>query len=205
MRSVPKPPLYPREDGALSITPGIGLYVSELQQRPVDVLTMPASTFTSMPSASPSDMASATPAIVTPSTRLLQIFATWPVPVSPQCTMFLPIADNTGLTCSYALALPPTMKVSVPAAAPPVPPDTGASTKGLPCSAASSANAFTLAGSIVLESMIGTPFAMPASTPSCELNTLRTWAAAGSMVITHSTSVTAAFGEPAAFAPASTS
>src|SRR4051812_6556401 len=195
MRSVPKPPLYPREDGALSITPGIGLYVSELQQRPVDVLTMPASTFTSMPSASPSDMASATPAIVTPSTRLLQIFATWPVPVSPQCTMFLPIADSTRFTASYALALPPTMKVSVPAAAPPVPPDTGASTNVLPCCPASSANAFTLAGSIVLESTMVTPLGTPASTPSSAVSTLRTCAAAGSIVITHSTSATAAFGE----------
>src|SRR5471032_1938010 len=156
------------------MTPGIGLYVSELQQRPVDVLMIPPSTFMSIPSASPSAIASDTPAIVIPSTRLLQIFATCPVPVSPQWTTFLPIADNTGLTCSYALALPPTMNVSVPAAAPLVPPDTGASTKVLPCCVASSANAFTLTGSMVLESMIVTPLSMPANTPSSDVSTLRT-------------------------------
>src|SRR5579864_243118 len=187
------------------MTPGNGLYVSELQQRPVDVLMIPPSTFGSMPSASPSDIASATPAIVMPSTRLLQIFATCPVPVSPQRTMFFPIADSTGLTCSNAATLPPTMNVNVPAAAPPVPPETGASTNGLPCFVASSAHALTVAGSIVLESMIVTPFGMPASTPSSAVSTLFTWAAAGSIVITHSTSVTAAFAEPDALAPASTS
>lgn len=115
------------------------------------------------------------------------------------------MADSTGRTCSNAAVLPPTMKVSVPAAAPPVPPETGASTKTLPCAATRAAKALALSGSIVLESTIGTPFGMPARMPSSAVSTLRTCAAAGSMVIAQSTPVTAALGEGAALAPASAS
>src|SRR5690606_9577919 len=43
IRSVPKPPVQPRDAGTLSMTPGEGWDVSELQLRPPEVLVMPAS------------------------------------------------------------------------------------------------------------------------------------------------------------------
>ena len=61
------------------------------------------------------------------SIMLLQIFAACPAPGPPACTMFFPIACSTGSPRANAASLPPTMKVSVAAAAPPTPPDTGAS------------------------------------------------------------------------------
>ena len=90
---------------------------------------MPASTAGSIPSAAPSAIASDTPIIEIPSSRLLQIFAICPVPVPPHCTTFLPMSSSTGRMRSNSAASAPTMKVSVPACAPPVPPDTGASAK----------------------------------------------------------------------------
>ena len=59
-----------------SMTPGQGLYVSELQHRPEEVLMMEASTLGSAPSLTPSPMASATALMEIPSTRLLHSFAT---------------------------------------------------------------------------------------------------------------------------------
>ena len=120
-----------------------------------------------------------------PSTRLLQTFATCPIPVAPQWTMFLPMPASTGFTRSKSASLPPTMKVSVPAAAPPVPPDTGASTNAPPCSRTSAPNACALAGSIVLESITVAPAPSPASTPFSPDSTERTCGAAGSIVMTN--------------------
>ncbi len=85
--------------------------------------------------------------------------------MSPQRTTFLPMPASTGCSRSNSAASAPTMKVSVPACAPPVPPDTGASENGLPWRAASAASSRTVAGSIVLESISGTPARTPASTP----------------------------------------
>ena len=64
---------------------------------------------------------------------LLQIFAAWPAPASPQWTMRPAIGLRIGSALAKASALPPAMKVSVPAAAPPVPPETGASIDSRPC------------------------------------------------------------------------
>ena len=65
--------------------------------------------------------------IDTPRIMLLQILAACPAPAPPQWTIRLPILLRIGSPAAKASAVPPTMKVSVPAAAPPVPPDTGAS------------------------------------------------------------------------------
>jgi 3-hydroxyisobutyrate dehydrogenase-like beta-hydroxyacid dehydrogenase len=54
--------------------------------------------------------------------------------ISPAWNMFLPISTNTACAFSNAVCSPPTIKVNVPAAAPATPPDTGASTKLMPCS-----------------------------------------------------------------------
>lgn len=97
------------------------------------------------------------------------------------------------------------MKVSVPAAAPPVPPDTGASTNAPPCSRTSAPNACALAGSIVLESITVAPAPRPASTPFSPDSTERTCGAAGSIVITNVAPDAASRGEAATCAPASCS
>ena len=62
-----------------------------------------------------------------PRIMLLQILAACPAPASPQWTTRLPIASRIGLALAKASWLPPAMKVSVAAFAPPTPPDTGAS------------------------------------------------------------------------------
>ena len=166
---------------------------------------MPASTCVSMPSASPRAMASLTPTMLIPSSRLLQILAICPVPTSPQCTMLRPICASTGCRVANNSGLAPTMKVSVPAWAPPVPPDTGASATATPCLAAAAATSRMVCGSMVLQSTAGTPLPMPASTPSSLSHTLRTWAAAGSMVITNSAPWAASRGELLIVPPSSAS
>ncbi|MDR8763926.1 hypothetical protein FEP90_05652 [Burkholderia multivorans] len=118
-----------------------------------------------MPSATPSAIASDTPIIEIPSSRLLQSFAIWPVPVPPQWTTCLPIASSTGRICSNSAGSAPTMNVSVPACAPPVPPDTGASASRQSRCAAASASVRTVSGSIVLQSISHALPRAPASTP----------------------------------------
>ena len=69
------------------------------------------------------------PIMEMPRIMLLQILAACPAPAPPQCTIFLPIFSSTGFAAANALSSPPHMKVSVAPLAPPVPPDTGASTE----------------------------------------------------------------------------
>ena len=59
---------------------------------------------------------------------LLQILAAWPAPAPPAWITALPICSSKGRARSNASSLPPTMKVSVPASAAAMPPETGAST-----------------------------------------------------------------------------
>lgn len=66
-------------------------------------------------------MASETPTMEMPNSMLLQILAICPLPVSPQCTRFLPMVPSTGLQRCTASSLPPSMKVSVAFAAPTIP------------------------------------------------------------------------------------
>ena len=67
-----------------------------------------------------------------PRIMLLQIFAACPAPAAPQCTVLRPMASNSGRDLREGLCRPPTMKVSVPAVAPPIPPETGASSAPRP-------------------------------------------------------------------------
>ncbi|MNP23380.1 hypothetical protein D3C76_1160870 [compost metagenome] len=127
---------------------------------------MPASTSASIPSFTPSDIASATPIMEMPSSMLFATLATWPLPAAPQCTMFLPIAARTGWARSKSACSPPTMKVRVPAAAPAVPPETGASSIGLPWARVAAATSRALCGSMVEESISSTPGCTLASRPS---------------------------------------
>src|ERR1700748_1185868 len=95
---------------------------------------------------------------------LLQILTPCPAPAPPQCTIFLPIFSSTGLAAANALSSPPHMKVSVAPLAPPVPPDTGASTDETPCLAASACACLELSTSMVEQSMMSAPFVIAGTT-----------------------------------------
>ncbi len=79
------------------------------------------------------------------------------------------------------------MKVSVAPLAPPVPPDTGASTEAMPCFAASAWACFALSTSMVEQSMISAPLAIAGTT---SVQTESTCLPAGSMVTTTSAPLT---------------
>src|SRR5512139_3328127 len=129
---------------------------------------------------------------------LLQIFAAWPAPAPPQCTIFLPIFSSTGFAAANALSSPPHMKVSVAALAPPVPPETGASTDSTPCFSASVCAWRALSTSMVELSMISAPLAMAGTT---SFQTDSTCLPAGSMVTTTSAPFTAPVALSAIDAP----
>ena len=84
---------------------------------------------------------------------LLQILAACPMPGPPQWTMRLPIASRIGFALSNASGEPPHIKVSVPAVAPPTPPDTGASSVSAPASAPASWARLALSTSMVEQSI----------------------------------------------------
>ena len=73
--------------------------------------------------------------------------------------------SKSGRAAAKASGVPPAMKVSVPAAAPAVPPDTGASTARRPAAVASAAAARALSTSTVEQSMKAAP-RLPAGTIS---------------------------------------
>jgi hypothetical protein len=98
--------------------------VSELQQRPLEVFTIAANTLGSMPSFAASVMPSEVAIISIASIMLLQILATLAVARAPQCHDVLAHLWRIGLAIPKSRASPPTMKVRVPASAPPTPPDT---------------------------------------------------------------------------------
>src|SRR5664279_3629179 len=123
-----------------------------------------------------------------PSIMLLQILTAWPAPSPPQCTIFLPMFSSTGFAAANDLSSPPHIKVSVAPLAPPVPPDTGASTEPTPCLAANAWAALALSTSMVEQSMISAPFFMEGTT---SVHTEITCLPAGSMVMTTSTPFTA--------------
>ncbi|MNG35438.1 hypothetical protein D3C84_1221680 [compost metagenome] len=80
--------------------------------------------------------------------------------------MFLPMAERIGRAWSNTLTGPPTMNVRVPAVAPPVPPETGASSIELPWARASLETSRALSGSMVELSINSTPGPMLANRPS---------------------------------------
>ena len=117
--------------------------------------------------------------------------------------MFLPMACSTGRARSSAATSPPTMKVSVPAAAPATPPDTGASSIARPRSAAALATRCALAGAMVLQSMTSAPAGMAAISAPSPRYRLSTCRLAGSIEITTAAPSTAASADGATVTPAS--
>src|SRR5437016_1946591 len=100
----------------------------------------------------------------TASTMLLQILTPCPAPAPPQCTIFLPMFVSTGFAAAKDFSSPPHMKVNVPPLAPPVPPETGASTEPMPCFAANACACLELSTSMVEQSMISAPLFMAGTT-----------------------------------------
>ena len=120
--------------------------------------------------------------------------------------MFLPIFSSTGLARSNAAASPPTMKLSVPAAAPAVPPETGASMKTMSSVCAAPATLREDAGAIVEQSITSVPGLMCWSRP-CSLALAprysdSTCRLAGSIEMTIPAFATACAGLAATLAPA---
>ena len=173
-------------------------HLSSERERPT-LFMIPASTFSSIPSLTPRFIASEVPIIEIPRARLLQSFAlrrcellrklqgkyecrkyenpfsehdthTSPVPFPPQCTMFAPIAPRYGWALENAESVPPTINVSVPASAPPTPPETGASIISEPCSSHFAATSRLTLGSIVEPSMKRVPLLAPLNNESSPLS-----------------------------------
>ena len=119
--------------------------------------------------------------MVAPRIMLLQTLAACPAPAPPQWTMRLPMASSTGLPAAKASAVPPHMKVSVPATAPPVPPETGASSASRPLAPASACTTRALSTSMVEESISSAP---SGTAPAISSQTTSTCLPAGSMVTT---------------------
>ena len=132
----------------------------------------------------------------------LAAFTVWPDPVSPTCTMVLPMASRTDRAAATSSASPPTMIDSEPSMAPASPPLTGASRTRTPLALAASVTASEVAGAIVLMSMSSRPSLAASSTPSGPRTTASTSGESGSMVITTSAPRVASAMLEAGFAPA---
>ncbi len=88
---------------------------------------------------------------------LLQILAAWPAPASPARMTFRAMGASVSRTASKSSAAQPTMKARVPASAPTVPPETGASAMRKPAAAASAATARADSTSMVEQSIRRAP------------------------------------------------
>ncbi len=106
--------------------------------------------------------------------------------------------SSTGFAAAKALSSPPHMKVSVAPLAPPVPPDTGASTESAPCLAATACACLALSTSMVEQSMISVPLLIAGM---ISFQTDSTCLPAGSMVTTTSAPFTEATEVSAMAAP----
>mmetsp|Transcript_14060 Transcript_14060/g.44734 ORF Transcript_14060/g.44734 Transcript_14060/m.44734 type:complete len:214 (+) Transcript_14060:593-1234(+) len=160
-------------------------------------------TLGSRPLSMPICKASDVPAMRIAKSILLHILATCPAPTSPAWKMFFPIAFKKPSALSKSNLSPPTIKVSVPAAAPATPPDTGASIKRCPNSLSLFPILIAALDSIVLQSMnkalADILFTMPSSPKYRDSTCL----SAGSIEITTSALETASATLLLGLAPAS--
>ena len=139
------------------------------------------------------------PIMVMPRIMLLHIFAACPAPLSPQCTTWPPIMSNNGAARVNAAPLPPAIKVSVPAVAPPIPPETGASTANNAAAVASIATLRAVSTSTVEQSTNPVFFAI---TGMISAATLRRIVPFGNIVMTASCPAAASTAVPAMVMPA---
>lgn len=96
---------------------------------------------------------------------LLHILAAWPLPGPPAWIAVLPMQARIGWARANAASLPPAMKVSVAPCAPPVPPETGASSISWPAADAAALTSRAVATSMVEQSMSRLPGAAAAINP----------------------------------------
>ncbi len=189
----------------MGITPGQGLYFSSDQLPPELWRMISARVAGSRPLATPRAMASAVPIMCTASNWLLHTLATCPAPAGPAWKMFLPMLARIGRARSRVAAAPPTIKVRVPAAAPAVPPETGASSRAMPRAAAARWTLRAASGAMVEHSSTRLPGAITLSRPASPRYNPSTWRLAGSMLITTSAALTASAALLAARAPCAAS
>src|SRR5580698_4902600 len=131
---------------------------------------------------SASTNASARAAVLAATASWLHTLAAWPLPGPPRCTSLSPSASRTGRARSTAASLPPIMKVSVPAAAPATPPETGASRYCRPFAAAAACRSLVVATSMEDESITSAPAGSRARAAPAPVSTSRTMAPFGSIV-----------------------
>ena len=127
--------------------------------------------------------------IVAPS-KLFNALTAWPDPTGPTCTTLVPIRLSNGSARAKSAASPPAMIASLPDSAPPIPPETGASIKVIPCCFEILAFSMVLAGVDELMSITIAPGFKVLS--NSLRNTLSTIGLSGNIKITTSTSVIAA-------------
>ncbi len=134
-------------------------------------------------------------------TRLLSAFMAWALPMAPVRMIEPPIARSSGSALSIAAASPPAMMASSPVLARDTPPETGASIRAMPCSAALPARIRVASGTPLDISTMREPCASAENAPSGPSSTAATTALEGSMVTRMSQPSAAAAGVSAARAP----
>ena len=178
---------------AESVIPGTGYQVCRAHELPEETEAISQKTLGSRPSRSASTEPSEHASRQMNSIMLFTIFAACPVPAAPVWTtrpaMGCTISSARRACCSS----PPIMNVRVPAAAPLIPPDTGASTNAKPASAAARCSSSAVATSMVELSTRSASFGARASTPSSPRYTARECSPLGSMVMTTSAPSSASF------------
>ena len=146
-------------------------------------------------------MASASAATCTPQTKLLMSFTSAPLPTGPSNVMVLLIAAKTGRAFSSVAAVPPTRKLSSPAAAWIRLPVTGASRNPPPWPATAVASSFTQATVTVLDSITTAPGSTVVIAPLAPSHRLREAASSATMLMITSAFAAAAAGVSATRTP----
>ena len=158
-------------------------------------LTLPMSA----PPRSHSSRASATAPMVMPTIIWLASLASWPAPVGPTCVA-RPSTSKAGRARSKSAGLPPAMIAKVPASAPTVPPETGASRCCTPMAARRAAWSRAWRGWIEDMSTTRLPGRRPSAVP-CRNSTSSTARPSSSRVMTRSAAATACAGVSCTWAP----
>ena len=153
----------------------------------------------SAPPLAANSKASATAPMVMPTIIWLASLASWPDPIGPTW-VGRPSTCRTGRARSKSARRPPAMMARVPASAPTVPPDTGASRQSTDRAARRAAWSRASRGCMDDMSTTSVPGCRPAAVP-CLNSTLSTAGPSCSMVITMWAPRTASAGSANACAP----
>ena len=157
INAVAKPGLKSLLAGDVGTGPGTGQFVCTAQQLPVAPVMTSNSDCAGSPSFSASTKASPMAICCTANTMLLHNLAACPAPDAPQWIILPARGSSTGVARANADSSPPTMNASVPAVAPLMPPDTGASIWASPRSVACALTARASSTEIVDVSISSAP------------------------------------------------